>query len=473
MLAYGAGPVPRASTWSPARARSTPSPPSGCSRASSASTPRPARPRSRSWPTTPPTPAFVAADLISQAEHDPMAAAVLVTDSRRLADDVEAELDKQVRRDQAHRADPHRAGRPAVRRRAGRRPRAGPRRGQRLRRRAPRDPDRRRGRVAARVRNAGAIFVGGYAPVSLGDYCAGLQPRAAHRRLRLPLLGALGARVPARGARRRLLPRRRWRRSPATSWPWPRPRTCPGHGAAVAVRFEPRTDDAGRPPLRDGAARASSRTARPSSTSRCSSTSTRTPTRPSPACVADIRDAVAAAAGSLNRYPDREFTDAARRAGGVPRAARPASGSTPGAGVGGQRLQRGDAAAAAGLRRSGAHGGVVRADVLDVPRVRPRHRSPPGWPAVATRTSPSTSTHARDLIAEHRPERRAAALAEQPDRHRAAARGGRRRCASCCGETSRRGPGDRRGVRRVPPRRRARARWSCSASTPTSWSPAR
>ncbi len=27
--------------------------------------------------------------------------------------------------------------------------------------------------VAARVRNAGAIFVGPWAPVSLGDYCAG------------------------------------------------------------------------------------------------------------------------------------------------------------------------------------------------------------------------------------------------------------------------------------------------------------
>jgi histidinol dehydrogenase len=29
------------------------------------------------------------------------------------------------------------------------------------------------GDVAARVRNAGAVFVGPYAPVSLGDYCAG------------------------------------------------------------------------------------------------------------------------------------------------------------------------------------------------------------------------------------------------------------------------------------------------------------
>ena len=41
-------------------------------------------------------PAYVAADLLSQAEHDPLAAAVLVTTSETLADEVEAELDKQV-----------------------------------------------------------------------------------------------------------------------------------------------------------------------------------------------------------------------------------------------------------------------------------------------------------------------------------------------------------------------------------------
>ncbi|MCW2791731.1 MAG: hisD, partial [Nocardioides sp.] len=40
--------------------------------------------------------AYVAADLLSQAEHDPLAAAVLVTPSEALADEVEAELDKQV-----------------------------------------------------------------------------------------------------------------------------------------------------------------------------------------------------------------------------------------------------------------------------------------------------------------------------------------------------------------------------------------
>lgn len=41
-------------------------------------------------------PAHVASDLISQAEHDPLAAAVLVTDSAELADAVEKELEPQV-----------------------------------------------------------------------------------------------------------------------------------------------------------------------------------------------------------------------------------------------------------------------------------------------------------------------------------------------------------------------------------------
>ncbi|WP_435769431.1 histidinol dehydrogenase [Nocardioides sp. SYSU DS0651] len=116
---------------------------------------------------------FVAADLISQAEHDPLAAAVLVTDSERLAADVEAELEKQV----------------AVTRHAERisTSLAGKQSGIVL----VRDLEQGLAVVdayaaehleihtedaaawAARVRNAGAIFVGPYAPVSLGDYCAG------------------------------------------------------------------------------------------------------------------------------------------------------------------------------------------------------------------------------------------------------------------------------------------------------------
>ncbi len=117
--------------------------------------------------------AYVAADLVSQAEHDPRAASVLVTDSPRLADEVEAELDKQVHATRhtariqaalggqqsgvvlvddleqglavvnayaAEHLEIHTAG--AV-------------------------------EVAGRVRNAGAVFLGPFAPVSLGDYCAG------------------------------------------------------------------------------------------------------------------------------------------------------------------------------------------------------------------------------------------------------------------------------------------------------------
>ena len=41
-------------------------------------------------------PVFCAADLIAQAEHDPMASAILVTDSAELIDSIESELDAQI-----------------------------------------------------------------------------------------------------------------------------------------------------------------------------------------------------------------------------------------------------------------------------------------------------------------------------------------------------------------------------------------
>jgi histidinol dehydrogenase len=117
--------------------------------------------------------AYVAADLISQAEHDPLAASVLVTPSEALAADVEAELEKQVA------ATKHVE---RIRTALG-----GPQSGIVL------VDDLEQGLDvvnayaaehleiqtedaagwAARVFNAGAIFVGSYAPVSLGDYCAG------------------------------------------------------------------------------------------------------------------------------------------------------------------------------------------------------------------------------------------------------------------------------------------------------------
>jgi histidinol dehydrogenase len=118
-------------------------------------------------------PVHVAADLISQAEHDTQAASVLVTTSPELADAVEAELARRV---------------PATKHseRVGEALR-GPQSGtvlvstlddglrvvdayaaEHLEIQTADAPA-----VAARVRNAGAIFVGPYAPVSLGDYCAG------------------------------------------------------------------------------------------------------------------------------------------------------------------------------------------------------------------------------------------------------------------------------------------------------------
>ncbi len=118
-------------------------------------------------------PACVAADLISQAEHDPLAAAVLVTTSLTLADDVEAELDKQVSLtrhvDRVRTAlsgeqsaivliDDLEQGLEVVDAYAA----------EHLEIQTVDAAER-----AGRVRNAGAIFVGRHAPVSLGDYCAG------------------------------------------------------------------------------------------------------------------------------------------------------------------------------------------------------------------------------------------------------------------------------------------------------------
>jgi len=118
-------------------------------------------------------PEFVAADLISQAEHDPLAASVLITTSEALADAVDAVLPARV----------------AATKHAERVTEAltGPQSGIVLV--ASLDDalavsdayaaehleiqTRDAAAVAARVRNAGAVFVGPWSPVSLGDYCAG------------------------------------------------------------------------------------------------------------------------------------------------------------------------------------------------------------------------------------------------------------------------------------------------------------
>jgi histidinol dehydrogenase len=118
-------------------------------------------------------PVYVAADLLSQAEHDPLAASVLVTDSEALADAVDHELGTQVAAtkhvDRVRAAlsgeqsgivlvddveqglaviDAYAAEHLEVHTHDAR-------------------------TVAGRVRHAGAVFVGPWSPVSLGDYAAG------------------------------------------------------------------------------------------------------------------------------------------------------------------------------------------------------------------------------------------------------------------------------------------------------------
>jgi histidinol dehydrogenase len=119
-------------------------------------------------------PVHVAADLISQAEHDPLAAAVLVTDSAELADAVERELQPQVA------ASKHVEDRivPALK---GEQSaivlvdgiEAGLRVVDAYGAEHLEIQTADAAEVAGRVRNAGAVFVGPWAPVSLGDYAAG------------------------------------------------------------------------------------------------------------------------------------------------------------------------------------------------------------------------------------------------------------------------------------------------------------
>ena len=118
-------------------------------------------------------PALVAADMISQAEHDPNAASVLFTDSEELARKVEAEI---VPAAQATKHSQRVCQ--AL---------SGPQSGivlvadiasaiDAVNAYAPEHLEIHTveaGEVANQIRNAGAIFVGPYTPVPLGDYLAG------------------------------------------------------------------------------------------------------------------------------------------------------------------------------------------------------------------------------------------------------------------------------------------------------------
>ncbi len=118
-------------------------------------------------------PAWVAADLISQAEHDPMAAAVVVTTSTSLASEVLEHVAKQwAETRHKERVREALAGQQSailiVDDEAKALELVNAYAAEHLEIHLA-DAER----VAAEVRSAGAIFVGAHSPVSLGDYCAG------------------------------------------------------------------------------------------------------------------------------------------------------------------------------------------------------------------------------------------------------------------------------------------------------------
>lgn len=117
-------------------------------------------------------PSFVAADLLSQAEHDEMAASVLITDSKKLADKVQKELEKQL--NQLERESIARTALQdyghifIVENLEDGYELANELAPEHLELMVPNAFEQ-----LAKVRNAGAIFLGPFSPEPLGDYFAG------------------------------------------------------------------------------------------------------------------------------------------------------------------------------------------------------------------------------------------------------------------------------------------------------------
>ncbi|MDX1813949.1 MAG: histidinol dehydrogenase [Candidatus Bathyarchaeia archaeon] len=118
--------------------------------------------------------AFIASDLLAQAEHDPQAWAVLLTTSKTLASAVEEEINKQMKtlsRTKIINLSTQKRGlivtvnsiEEAVRYSNMIAP-------EHLQIQT-KNPDK----LLNKIRNAGAIFLGGYSPVAFGDYSSGLN----------------------------------------------------------------------------------------------------------------------------------------------------------------------------------------------------------------------------------------------------------------------------------------------------------
>ena len=117
-------------------------------------------------------PAYVAADLMSQAEHDPLASAVLLTTSGELARAVDAEMARQaagLSRREVIEASLRDFGCAIVCGTLDDCARLADEIAPEHMEIVTRDPEA----VMERIHNAGAVFLGGYTPEPLGDYMAG------------------------------------------------------------------------------------------------------------------------------------------------------------------------------------------------------------------------------------------------------------------------------------------------------------
>ncbi len=111
-------------------------------------------------------PAWIAADLLAQAEHDPDARAILMTTSRRLAKAVAREVDRQMPADGPARQALAAHGGIIVTRTLGEAIEL-------MQRMAPEHAVCDSEQVAARLTRAGTVFVGNYSAQASGDYVTG------------------------------------------------------------------------------------------------------------------------------------------------------------------------------------------------------------------------------------------------------------------------------------------------------------
>ena len=118
-------------------------------------------------------PDWIAADLLAQAEHDTAAQSILMTDDAALRGGRRGGGRAPARGPAARQHRRRRAGRRSAPSsccaRSTRRPRSPTASPPSTWRSPPRDPEA----LAARIRNAGAIFLGAHTPEVIGDYVAG------------------------------------------------------------------------------------------------------------------------------------------------------------------------------------------------------------------------------------------------------------------------------------------------------------